>query len=158
MSRKNVITLIKSALIVSLLAIAPFTQADDVEDVMEVIHSWAELENNLEDQAKLIREDRVQITGSVRQSDQAKNLEVQISSYAARVSTQGGASKQIVRIESPLVRIYGDTAVVSFIRLVNAFPFNQLPRPQSSAWATMVLVKESNEWKIAHHHMSPIGS
>jgi ketosteroid isomerase-like protein len=78
--------------------------------------------------------------------------------HAARVSTQGGASKQIVRIESPLVRIYGDTAVVSFIRLVNAFPFNQLPRPQSSAWATMVLVKESNEWKIAHHHMSPIGS
>ena len=47
------------------------------------------------------------------------NLEVQLSSYAARISKQGGTSKQTVRIESPLVVIYGNIAVVSFIRLVN---------------------------------------
>ena len=47
---------------------------------MEVVHRWAELESNLEAQAQLVREDRVQIAGGIRQTDQAKNLEVQLAS------------------------------------------------------------------------------
>ena len=57
---------------------------------MNVVQSWAKLENNLESQAKLIREDRVQITGSMRQSNQGKNLEVQLASHNARIKHQGG--------------------------------------------------------------------
>lgn len=140
-----------------LFIFSSFVQADDVDDIMNVVQSWAELENDLESQAKLIREDRVQITGSVRQSNQAKNLEVQLANQNARINHEGGAAELIVRIESPLVKIYDNTAVISFIRLVNAIPHDGMPSSPSSAWATIVLVKESNEWKIAHHHMSPIG-
>ena len=86
-----------------------------------------------------------------------RNLEVQLANQNARINHEGGAAELIVRIESPLVKIYDNTAVISFIRLVNAIPHDGMPSSPSSAWATMVLVKESNEWKIAHHHMSPIG-
>ena len=149
---------IRLIILSQLFIFSSFVQADDVDDIMNVVQSWAELENDLESQAKLIREDRVQITGSVRQSNQAKNLEVQIASHNARVNHEGGAAELIVRIESPLVKIYDNTAVISFIRLVNAIPHDGMPSSPSSAWATMVLVKERNEWKIAHHHMSPIGT
>jgi len=49
-----------SLTITTLLAIfifSSFVQADDVDDIMNVVQSWAELENDLESQAKLIRED-----------------------------------------------------------------------------------------------------
>ena len=159
--REVLITSTKSSrkiiFIISFLFFSPITQADDVDDVMEVVHRWAELESNLEAQAQLVREDRVQIAGGIRQTDQAKNLEVQLANHNARVREQGGEPEMIVRIESPLVRIYGDTAVVSFIRLFNVIPHNQPPSPVGTAWFSMVLVKENNEWGIAHHHVSPAG-
>lgn len=65
----------KSIFIPFLLTVAPLTLADDIEDVMKVVLGWAEVENDLESKGKLIREDRVQITGSVSQSNQARNLE-----------------------------------------------------------------------------------
>ena len=125
--------------------------------MLKVVQRWADLETNLEAQAQLIRDDRVQITGGIRQSNQAENLKVQIASFNAMVKRDGGTPTMIVRVESPLVKIYGNTAVVSFIRLVNSIPNNQGPRPANAAWATMVLVKEGGDWKIAHHHMSPFG-
>jgi len=62
-----------------------------------------------------------------------------------------------VRIESPLVRLYGDVAVASFVRLFNLAPPGERPQQVSAAWFSMVLVKESNSWKIAHHHVSRHG-
>ena len=150
--------LVRLIILSQLFIFSSFVQADDVDDIMNVVQSWAELENDLESQAKLIREDRVQITGSMRQSNQGKNLEVQLASHNARIKHQGGATELIVRIESPLIRIYDNTAVISFIRLVNAIPHDGMPSSPTYAWATMVLIKERNEWKIAHHHMSPIGT
>ena len=43
----------------------------------------AELEQDLEAQAALVRDDRVQIGGGVRQTNQSQNLEVQIMNYNA---------------------------------------------------------------------------
>ena len=82
--------LVRLIILSQLFIFSSFVQADDVDDIMNVVQSWAELENDLESQAKLIREDRVQITGSMRQSNQGKNLEVQLASHNARIKHQGG--------------------------------------------------------------------
>ena len=131
--------------------------ADDEDDVMAVIHQWASLEQDLEAQAALVRKDRVQIGGGVRQTDQSQNLAVQLMNYNAMVEAMGGEPGMIVRIESPLVRIYGDVAVASFVRLFNLVPPGERPQQVSAAWFSMVLVKEDNSWKIAHHHVSRHG-
>ena len=131
--------------------------ADDEDDVMDVIYRWAELEQDLEAQAALVRDDRVQIGGGVRQTNQSQNLEVQIMNYNAMVEAMGGAPEMIVRIESPLVRLYGDVAIASFVRLFNLVPPGERPQQVSAAWFSMVLVKENNSWKIAHHHVSRHG-
>ncbi len=155
--RRPAITSKRMIMALIFILAAPFSQANDSDDVLKVVQRWADLETNLEAQAQLIRDDRVQITGGIRQSNQAENLKVQIASFNAMVKNDGGTPTMIVRIESPLVKIYGNTAVVSFIRLDNGIPHNQGPRPANAAWATMVLVKEGGDWKIAHHHMSPFG-
>ena len=82
--------LVRLIILSKLFIFSSFVQADDVDDIMNVVQSWAELENDLESQAKLIREDRVQITGSMRQSNQGKNLEVQLASHNARIKHQEG--------------------------------------------------------------------
>ena len=48
--------------------------ADDEDDVMAVIYQWAALEQDLEAQAALVRDDRVQIGGGIRQTNQDQNL------------------------------------------------------------------------------------
>lgn len=133
---------------------APMAIADDADDVMAVVQQWADTEADLTAQAKIIRADRVQVTGGGRQSDQAGNLRVQLANYNARVRTAGGEPEIIVRIESPQVAVYGDTAVVSFIRLFNVIPYNSDPLPPNRAWFTLVLVKERGSWGIAHSHVS----
>ena len=144
------------SLLVASVAIlfAPLAFADDADDVMAVVQQWADTEADLVAQARLIRDDRVQVTGNGRQSDQAGNLRVQIANHNARVKTAGGEPEMIVRIESPQVAVYGDTAVVSFLRLFNVIPYNSDPVPQNRAWFTLVLVKERGSWGIAHSHVS----
>ena len=75
--------------------------ADDEDDVMAVIYQWAALEQDLEAQASLVRDDRVQIGGGVRQTDQSQNLAVQLMNYKSMVESMGGEPEMIVRIESP---------------------------------------------------------
>ncbi len=60
----------------------------------------------------------------------------------------------IVRIESPQVAVYGDTAVVSFLRLFNVIPYNSDPLPQNRAWFTLVWLRRRGSWGIAHSHVS----
>jgi hypothetical protein len=146
------------ALLVASAAIlfAPLAFADDADDVMAVVQQWADTEADLVAQAKLIRSDRVQVTGGGRQSDQAGNLRVQLANYNGRVRAAGGEPEMIVRIESPQVAVYGDTAVVSFMRLFNVFPYNSDPLPTNRSWFTLVLVKERGSWGIAHSHVSQV--
>jgi len=140
------------------LAIAPLAFADDMDDVMAVIAEYGELEDNLQEQADLIRDDRVMIT-NVRQSDQKKNMAIQIAARKANEAANGGKTKFITTIEAPQIKLYGDVAVASFVRTFAVFPHNQAPVPANPGqWVTLVLVKEGGDWGIAHTHMSPNGN
>ena len=132
-----------------------FAQADEKNEVLAVIEQWAALENDLIAQAELIRDDRVQIGGGIRQTNQKLNLEVQLLRFDAMAEEMGGQPKMIVRIENPLIRIYGNVAVASFVRLFDAAPPGKRATRTGSAWFSMVLVKDDADWEIAHHHVSP---
>jgi hypothetical protein len=138
------------------LAVAPLAMADDKSDIMALVKSYGDLEDDLAAQAKLIRDDRVMIT-NIRQTDNAKNMEIQMASRKANEAVAGGKTKFITTIESPHVAIYGNTAVASFVRTFAVFPHNQPPAGGDPNWVTLVLVKEGGKWGIAHTHMSPAG-
>ena len=72
--------------------------ADDASDVMEVIQQYGDLENDLEAQAKLMRSDRVYITGGIRQTNEAKNMANQIAGRKASESVSGGKTEFITTI------------------------------------------------------------
>lgn len=145
-----------SSLVLMGLAFAPLAQADDKDDVLAFIHQYGELEDDLEAQTELIRDDRVMIT-AVRQTDNAKNMEIQMANRAAGEAINGGKTRFITTIESPRVAIYGNVAVASFIRIFNVIPHNQPPAGGNPQWVTLVLVKEGGKWGIAHNHQSPAG-
>ncbi len=140
------------------LVLAPYALADDEDDVLAVIYQYGELEDDLDAQAKMMRDDRVFIAGGVRLTDEAKNMAIQMANRAAGEAANGGKTKFITTIESPVVAVYGDVAVASFVRIFNVFPHNQPPGPAGTPnWVTWVLVKEGGEWGIAHTHQSPAG-
>lgn len=139
------------------LFFSPYALADDEDDVIAVINQYGELEGDLAAQAKLMRADRVFITG-VRQTDAAKNMAIQMANRQAGEAANGGKTKFITTIESPVVAIYGDVAVASFVRMFNTYPHNKPANPPSApTWVTLVLVKEGGKWGIAHTHLSPAG-
>ena len=143
-----------SAIIVS-LCVLPAAYADNHGEVMDAINRYANLEGNLEEQAKLIRTDRVMITG-VRQSDQAKNLEIQLATRDAMYAANGGDARWITEIESPEVRMYGNVAVASMMRIFHIYPPDQPPINAPPHWLTLVLVRENGKWGTAHSHISPL--
>ena len=148
-------TIFRSLMLVFLMGIIASASANAESEVLSVIQKWADLESDLESQAGLIRDDRIQIAAGIRQTDQKSNLKVQVMNYKAGVNAAGGEPNLMVRIEDPIIRIYGDVAIASFVRLFNFSAYGERPNPPAKAWCTMVLVKEENQWKIAHHHISP---
>lgn len=151
-TKRSIAALCGSLLILSL---SPAALADDHDEVMDVVMRYANLEHDLAEQAKLIRSDRVMITG-LRMTDQAKNMQMQMAARAANERANGGAD-WIVEIESPEVRVYGDTAVVSLMRRFHIYPESDAaPINTPPHWLTLVLVKERGDWGIAHTHLSPL--
>ena len=118
------------------------TLADDLSDVMKVIQQYGDLENDLAAQAKLMRSDRVYISGGVRQAGESLN---------------GGKTTFVTMIEDPEVSIYGKTAVASFVRWWQVYPHGKPSNLSSPTWVTLVLVKEKSKWLIAHTHISGVG-
>jgi hypothetical protein len=147
-----------TTLIVALagLLFAPLAFADDKDDVMAFIDQYGELEDDLAAQARMIRDDRVMITG-IRRTDNAKNMEIQMAGRKAGEAMNGGKTRFITTIESPHIAIYGNTAVASFIRIFDVYPHNQPSAGGNPQWVTLVLVKDRGNWGIAHTHMSPAG-
>ncbi len=128
--------------------------ADDADDVLAVVQKWAELENDLEAQAALVTDDRIQVFEMWRRADQAQNLRVQLAQRAATRKLDPDWDV-IVTIEAPIVRVYGDdAAVVSFKRMYEVIPGNAAPRPMWQTYISMTLIKERGKWKIAHMHGS----
>ncbi len=140
------------------LIFAPYALADDEADVLAVVMQYGDLEGDLDAQTKLMRSDRVYIVGGVRQTDEAKNMAMQMAARQATEAVNGGKTKFMTIIEGPVIRVYGDVAVASFVRVFNTIPHNQPANPPGNPnWITLVLVKEGGEWGIAHTHMSPAG-
>lgn len=138
------------------LTFSPLASADDKDDIMALVAKYGELEDDLTKQADLIRDDRVMIT-NIRQTDNDKNMEIQMATRKANDAVNGGKTRWITTIESPHVAIYGDTAVASFVRTFTILPHNQPPVNGSPNWVTLVLVKEDGDWGIAHTHNSAAG-
>ena len=131
--------------------------ADDASDVMAVVERYAALEGDLTAQRALIRDDRVQIAPT-RWTDNDAYMEWQEKERAHRQALSGGTAEFIVDIESPVVRTFGDAAVVSYVRRQMILPPGNPPVTGSPLWQTVVLVKERGDWKIAHTHVSPVGN
>lgn len=139
------------------LSFAPYAFADDEADVLAVIQRYGDLEDDLEAQSKMMRADRVYITGGIRQTDEKKNMSIQIAGRKHSEAINGGKTKFLTIIESPKVALYGNVAVASFIRIFSVYPHNQPATQGAPVWVTLVLVKEGGEWGIAHTHQSPAG-
>lgn len=138
------------------LTVAPNGFADDTSDVMAIVYKYGDLENDLEAQAKLMRSDRIYITGGIRQTDEAKNMANQIAGRNASESMNGGKTEFITTIEDAVVSIHGDVAVASFLRWWNIYPNNQASNTSPPTWVTLVLIKERSGWLIKHTHQSPL--
>jgi ketosteroid isomerase-like protein len=138
------------------LIFAPLASADDKDDIMALVSQYGDLEDDLAKQSDLIRDDRVMIT-NIRQTNNAKNMEIQMATRKANDTVAGGKTRWITTIESPRIAVYGDTAVASFVRTFTILPHNQAPINGAPNWVTLVLVKEDGDWGIAHTHMSPAG-
>ena len=83
-------------------------------------------------------------------------MAIQMAAREASEAVNGGKTRFITTIEGPIVRVYGNVAVASFVRIFNTFPHNQPANPPGTPnWVTLVLVKESGRWSIAHTHQSP---
>jgi len=140
------------------LICAPHVLADDEADVLAAIHQYGNTEGDLNTQSKMMRDDRVFIAGGVRQTDEAQNMAIQMAARQANEAVNGGKTKFMTTIESPVVAVYGNVAVASFVRIFNTFPHNQPANPPGApTWVTLVLVKEGGKWGIAHTHQSPAG-
>jgi len=141
------------------LFFVPYAFADVGNDVLAVVQKYGDTEGDLRTQAKLMRPDRVFISEGFRQTDEDKNMAIQLATRQAWETHRGGKLKFITVIEDPVIRIYGNVAVASFVRVFFTFPHNMPPDPPGqSTWVTLVLVKEGGKWGIAHTHKSPVGS
>jgi len=138
------------------LIFAPNAFADDEDDVLAIVYQYGDLENDLEAQAKLMRSDRVYITGGMRQTDEAKNMANQIAGRKAGEALNGGKTEFVTTIEGPLVSVHGDVAIASFVRWWNVYPHNQASITTAPTWVTLVLIKERAGWRIKHTHQSPL--
>jgi hypothetical protein len=110
------------------LAFAPLALADDMDDVMALVAKYAETEEDLAAQSKLMRDDRVMIT-NIRQTDNDQNMEIQMAARKANEAASGGKTRFITTV----------------------------PAGGNPNWVTLVMVKEGGNWKIAHTHLSPAG-
>ncbi len=154
-SSNRLVTLI---IVLAGLILAPFAFADDEDDVLAVVMQYGDLEGDLAAQAKLMRSDRIYIVGGMRQTDEAKNMANQMAVRQAFEDLNGGKTKFLTIIEGPMIRVYGNVAVASFVRAFNTIPHNQPPNPPGNPnWVTLVLVKEGGKWGIAHTHQSAAG-
>jgi hypothetical protein len=140
------------------LIFAPIAFADDADDVLALVKQYGDLEDDLAAQANLMRSDRVYIAGGMRQTDEAKNMAMQMAARAASEAVNGGKTKFMTVLEGPLIRVYGNVAVASFVRAFQTIPHNQPANPPGQAqWVTLVMVKDGGEWGIAHTHQSSAG-
>jgi len=134
--------------------------ADDMDDVMDVLNAYIQTEADLEEQAKLIADDRLFIAGNPawRQSNNEANMKMQIAVEKRRAMLDPDGLF-MATMEDEVVRVYGGTAVASFYRSMNWRPSAEGVRNGQSnntnrQLVTVVMVKQGRSWKIVHTHIS----
>ena len=146
------------------MALAPVALASDEDDVRAVIAEYVATEtSDLSDQAKLMTDDRVYISGGVRTTDNVSNMEGQIAGQNL-IREVDPDRKTIVSVEDVLVRVYGDAATASFYRFWTVIPGADVlraggnPQGPPDQVVTLVLAKMGRDWKIVHTHQSLMGN
>jgi len=145
------------------LLIVPLAAADDTDDVRALLDEYVRTETDLEKQARLMTDDRVYIVGGARFTDNVANMKGQIAGQKLNRALDPDGM-MFVTIEDPMIRIYGDAAIVSFYRHWNYIPGADAVRegragnaPPSQV-STVVFAKMGREWKIVHTHISPMAA
>lgn len=150
-------------LLVPLWLVLPAAHADDTDDVMAVLDAYIATETDLEEQERLMTDDRIFIGPGVRLTDNASNMKGQIAGQKLARSLDPDGM-MIVTMEDPIVRLYGDTAVASFYRHWSYIPGADAVRAGNagnsppSQIVTVVLHRDGRDWKIVHSHMSPMSA
>ena len=146
------------------MLLAPAALADDEVDVRAVIDRYIATETtDLADQARLMTDDRVYISGGIRTTDNVSNMKAQVAGQNL-VREVDPDRMVMVRAEDVMVRVYGDAAVASFYRYWTVIPGADAVRaganPQGppNQVVTIVLAKTGRDWKIVHTHQSLMGS
>ena len=129
--------------------------AGDKEEIMDVIETYrtTEVSNDLASQATLMTKNRLWIS-NLRMSgegNQKFNMERQQFNKDRRTQRNPDFKMMITYID-PIVRIYDNAAVVSFLQRRSG----RNPDFELTFYTTLVLVKKDGAWKIDVTHMSPL--
>ena len=140
--------------LLGLLAL-PLHAGASEEEVLAFLKDYSALEGDLDAQSRYIRDDRVWIAVSrwAHGPDFMAWQEAQRDHRAKQ--TDGRGDTYHVQMESPIIRVYGDTAVASYLRRTQVMPSEGPIVTQPPLWISLVLVKEAGSWGIAHSHISP---
>ncbi len=129
--------------------------AGDKEDIMDVIETYrtTEISGDLASQATLMTKNRLWIA-NLRMSGEANqkfNMERQQFGLDRRRQKNPDFKMMITYID-PIVRIYDNAAVVSFLQRRSG----RNPDFELTFYTTLVLVKKDGAWKIDVTHTSPL--
>ncbi|SVE07749.1 uncharacterized protein METZ01_LOCUS460603, partial [marine metagenome] len=152
-------TVIRTLAIVAALAVnlagTSNVFAGDKEDIRDLIETYrtTEVSGDLASQAALMTKNRLWI-GNLRMSgegNQEFNMERQQFNKDRRRQKYPDFKIMITYID-PIVRVYGNAAVVSFLQRRSG----RNPDFEATFYTTLVLVKNDGSWKIDVTHQSPL--
>ena len=138
----------------------------DVDAINRLIDRYGELEDamDMETQATLMSGDRVWVTQGGRRTNQAQNMRIQQAAFDALRAAVPGI-RSFTEDRDRLIKFYGNgtVAVASFYRYTTMLLPPDAPLGAAAPAAvppsagTLVLEKQSGEWKIVHTHFSGLG-
>ena len=125
------------------------------EEVLAFLEDYSALEGDLDAQSRYICDDRVWIAVSrwAHGPDFMAWQEAQRDHRASKPMGKGIA--YYVQMESPIIRVYGNTAVASYLRRTQVMPAEGPIVTQPPHGSPLVPVKEKGRWGIAHSPCSP---
>ena len=152
--------IMSTAIAVICFALAVSAQSGDKEHIEALIHEYNSLDESgdLAAQSRMMTKDRIYILTGVRytsQANQTANMRAQMA-VAARPGAQNGGGQSIITAVDPIIRVYGNAAVASFIRHTNFVPAEGPIPPVGRQFITLVLVKQGGSWKIDLTQYTPV--
>ena len=142
-------------LFTALMVLSSQAMAGDREDIMAVVEKYrtTEVSGDLTAQAELMTEDRLWVAALRMQgaANQQYNMARQQFDKGRR-SARNPDFKLMITYIDPIVRVYGEAAVASFLQRRSG----RDPDFELTFYTTLVLVKRNGDWKIDVTHASPL--